>query len=141
MNTTKARSNQVACRLNTDQIELLDIKAKEKGLNRSLYVKSLIIDHLNKDIEDKNLLLSRIEKITEKLEQNELNVEFFIQYFNAFLTTWFYSHPKIEDDSNKTRSKQTLDRKETFDRNFMENIFDENVRMFNKLLTSVTEES
>lgn len=141
MNTTKARSNQVACRLNTDQIELLDIKAKEKGLNRSLYVKSLIIDHLNKDIEDKNLLLSRIEKITEKLEQNELNVEFFIQYFNAFLTTWFYSHPKIEDDSNKTRSKQTLDRKESFDRNFMENIFDENVRMFNKLLTSVTEES
>lgn len=140
MNDLSRKTNTASCRLNTDQMNRLDAKAKERGLPRSMLIKQIILDYLDEEIEHTNLIQQQLVNVMAKIDKNEKQVEFFQQMFYAWLVTWFGSHPKNEN-LTATQINSTLERRNTFINNFINGIFNEDELLYETLFHNGEENS
>lgn len=128
-----------SCRLNTDQMRRLDAKAKEKGLERAMLIKYIILEYLDKEIEHVNLMQAAITNVSEKIDKNSRKLEFFQQMFYSWLVNWFAVNPTPEDKS-ETFVKASIERRNAFAKNFSEDIFNDATELFEMLFADSAEE-
>ena len=131
-------STVCSCRLNSDQIRRLDAKAMEKGLERSVLVKYIILEFLDKDIEHTNLLQSAITNVANLIEKNSRKQEFFQQLFYSWLVNWFAVNP-TPSDTSEAFVKSTIERRNTFAKNFMEDIYNDATELYESLFADSVE--
>lgn len=129
----------VCTRLNVDQIKRLDIMAAEKRLNRSLFVREIILDYLDKDLEKENIIESNLERIEQKIDKKNSKDEFFMQYFHAWILTWFASHPQITQKDSSTFVKATTERRNHFDNLFVSKIYNVSGELYDSLFANHVE--
>ncbi len=135
----ETRNSSIAsCRLNTDQLRLLDAKAAEEGLPRSMYIKHIILEYLDKDITHTNLLQASIMNVNTEIQKNTQKIEFFMQMFYSWLVNWFAANPKPEDVS-ETYIKESISRRDAFAKNFAEDIYNDSAELFESLFADSVE--
>lgn len=138
MSEQKFNSNVASCRLNTDQIRKLDAKACEKGLPRSMMIKHIILEYLDRDIQHTNLIQASIMNLNDEIKKNSRKTEFFMQLFYSWLVNWFASNPKPEDVS-ETFIKDSITRRDNFAKNFTEEIWNDATELFESLVSDNVE--
>lgn len=129
---TEQKSNVASCRLNTDQMRKLDAAATEKGLPRSMMIKHIILEYLDRDIQHVNLLQASIMNVNAEIQKNSRKTEFFMQLFYSWLVNWFASNPRPTDVS-ETFIKDSIARRDTFAKNFTDEIYNETTELFESL--------
>ena len=134
----KEKTNTASCRLNTDQMRLLDMKAREKGLPRSMYIKDVLLRSLEEDVEHINLLQSGLMHVQDELRKNNQKLEFFQQMFYSWLVNWFASNPKPENVS-ETFIKESIARRDAFAKNFAEDVFNDATELFEMMFAENVE--
>lgn len=127
-----------SCRLNTDQMRRLDAKAKEKGLERSILIKHIILEYLDKDIEHINLMQASLMNIGEKIDKNSTKLEFFMQMFYSWLVNWFAVNP-TPPDTSETFVNASIKRRDSFAQNFCDDIFNDATSLFENLYQNTVE--
>lgn len=131
-------SNTASCRLNTDQMRKLDAKAKEKGLPRSMLIKHIILEYLDKDIEHVNLIQASIMNLQNEVEKSSRKTEFFMQMFYSWLVNWFASNPRQENVS-EAFIKDSISRRDNFAKNFTDEIYNDATELFESLFADNVE--
>lgn len=131
-------SNIASCRLNTDQIRRLDAKANEKGLPRSMMIKHIILEYLDKDIEHINLVQASIMNLQDEVHKSSRKTEFFMQMFYSWLVNWFASNPR-QDNVSDTFLQDCISRRDSFAKNFTEEIYNDSTELFESLFADNVE--
>lgn len=131
-------SNIASCRLNTDQIRRLDAKANEKGLPRSMMIKHIILEYLDRDIEHVNLIQASIMNLQDEVHKSSRKTEFFMQMFYSWLVNWFASNPRQENVS-ETFIQDSIARRDNFAKNFTEEIYNDATELFESLFADTVE--
>lgn len=136
---SKVTTNTASCRLNTDQMRRLDAKAKEKGIERAMLIKYIILEYLDKDIEHANLMQAAITNVSDKIDKNSRKLEFFFQMFYSWLVNWFAVNPTPEDTS-EAFINASIERRNVFAKNFSEDIYNDATELFESLYSDNVEE-
>ncbi len=127
----KKITNSLSTRINTDQIRKFDSIAKEKGFTRSILLREIVIDYINKDITNENLLQESVTNLITKINKQDTKIEFFMQFFYAWLAVWYKSHPQTEND--ESIQVQAIQRRNKFADAFSKEIFNDMEELFDKL--------
>lgn len=133
------KTSLASCRLNSEQMRRLDSKAKEKGIPRSMLIKHIILEYLDKDITHTNILQASMQKIIEKMNNVSEKQEFFQQMFYSFLVNWFASHPQINDDSESLLNS-SIERRDNFAKNFINDIYNNSDQLYETLFANSVED-
>lgn len=136
MNQTK--TSTAACRLNTDQMRKLDRLAEDKGIPRSMMVKHIILEYLDRDIEHVNLIQASIMNLQDEVHKSSRKTEFFMQMFYSWLVNWFASNPRQENVS-ETFIQDSIARRDNFAKNFTEEIYNDATELFESLFADTVE--
>lgn len=131
MKNEKTISNILSARFNRDITRKFDIKAKEKGLTRSLLLRQIVIDYINKDITNENLLQASVTNLITKVNKQDSKLEFFMQFFYSWLAIWYRNHPQTE--GNESIKIQAIENRNKFAQTFSTQIFDEMEDLFDIL--------
>ncbi len=137
---TKYKTNTVSTRLNDDQIEILDMKAKKDGVTRAELLKHIILNYLADEVNSQNLMLGAISSIQERLEKNDTKTEFLLQLFHAYLAMWFQSHP-LSGEGSAVKAKAAIEQRDKFEKKFINSVFNRYESLFSKLLATNIEEN
>ena len=132
------KTNTAACRLNTDQMRLLDMKAREKGLPRSMYIKDVILRSLDEDVEHINILQAALMNVQDEIRKTNQKLEFFQQMFYSWLVNWFASNPK-PDNVSETFIKESIARRDAFAKNFADAVYNDTTELFEMMFAENVE--
>lgn len=134
---TKKGTTVIATRIPDKQVQLLDVKAHQRGLTRSTYVRDVLINHLNNTSEP--LIAESLVKILTTLKKLTGDVSFSNQLFHAWLGHYFSTHPEIPESEKKTIVTAALTKRDMFIEIFIKEIYTDNSSFFDRLLTKVME--
>lgn len=126
----KNNGNIISARFNTDIIRKFDTKAQEKGLTRSLLLRQIVIDYINKDTINDNILQQTMTNLITHVKKQESKLEFFMQLFYSWLGIWYRNHPQVDNQEAKV---QAIENRNKFANTFATQIYDEMQELFDIL--------
>lgn len=132
------KSLTCSTRLSEAQTKKLDILASQNNLNRSLYIKKILIDHIDNYYENTNILSKNVFQNNQKIDELKNSVNLLTQFFYNWLANWFASHPKI--NNNNKIAEDGIDRRNKFTEYFLEELFEENENLFSLLTAQLNEQ-
>ena len=124
------KGNVLTVRVNTDIVRKFDAKAKERGLTRSLLLRQVVIDYLNKNITNENILQQTMTNLISYVKKQDSKLEFFMQFFYAWLAIWYRNHPQTE---NKAAKIQAIENRNKFAHAFSKEIYNDMQDLFDIL--------
>lgn len=126
----KTKGNILTVRVNTDIARKFDAKAKERGLTRSLLLRQIVIDYINKNITNENILQQSVTTLISYVKKEDSKLDFFMQFFYAWLGIWYRNHPQVDSKEAKI---QAIENRNKFAHTFAKDIYDEMQDLFDIL--------
>ncbi len=126
----------VSLRLPKDIVRKLDFKASEEGCSRTFYIKKLLVKHATEEETSENIVYSALNTLTETINRQNTETEYFRQLYLMFLTQWFYAHPMPARDSNSIEKINAVKNKDLFIKNFNDTMYEEAGNLYDKLFAN-----
>jgi len=133
----KYKSCVVQTRLNQDYCNMLDIKASQHNLSRAVYVREVLIKHLEEGSE--NLIYKALENTQTTCNTLNTKMEFLTQLFNFWLGNYFLSHPSVDSSNAKALGDEAENRRKKFVNSFLQERFNSNGNFYDKCFADSVE--
>lgn len=134
----KKTSSIVQTRLPPDYSERLDKLCAQYGLNRAMYVRTILIKHL--DGMDENLLYKALTELQNEIHKERINQQTMTQLWLYWLGNYFGKHPEIQDEEERKKIALIARKKvEQFLKNFAEHTFEYNGDLYDMLFAEANE--